>query len=340
MDPFDARTWVRWDSGIYLAIAEHGYFIEHCRPESHYPATAWCGNTGWFPAFSWALAALSRLGPSPEAAGAAIAAACHFGTLWMVWNWFLRGRPSRRNLVALALSAVFPGGIYYQAVFPVSLFLFCAVGFLRGLQRQRWALAFACAAGAALVYGSGVLLAAVGAFWWATQEGGARRPHVLLASAGALLGFATVLAVQRAQTGVWNGYFLVQSHYGYSLTDPLDTLFSRIKPLLNAHYRTALSAVTAAQTALVTTLVSCAAAQALRRRRSSAARLVFVCTAAYWLFPLTVGGGVSLYRAESLLLPSIYLVRRSRMGVLVAFTIVAALLSIAMAAAFFRSQIV
>jgi len=340
LDPFDARTWVRWDSGLYIGIAERGYFIEHCRPESHYPATAWCGYTGWFPGFSWAMAVLSRLGPSTAAAGAAIAGACHFATLWMVWNWLLRGRPSRRNLAALALSAVFPGGIYYQAVFPVSLFLLCAVGFLRASLRQRWGVAFACAAGAALVYGTGVLLAAVGAFWWATQKGAARRPQALLASAGALLGFAVVLAVQYAQTGIWNGYFLVQSHYGYSLTDPLDTLFSRIKPLVNAHYRTAVSAVTAAQTVLVTVLISCATAQALRSWRSSAARLVFACTAVYWLLPLIVGGNVSLHRAESLLLPAIYLVRRSRVGVLLAFTAVAALLSIATAAAFFRSQIV
>ena len=306
VNPLRADAWVRWDSNLYLSIAQRGYFLEHCAPGSHYQAFQWCGNTGWFPLYAWLL----RL-----ASGALLSLAFEALLLWLVWRFLL----GERSFPALLLAAFFPGSIYQQAVFPISLFLCCAVACLVLCERQQWLAAAGAGALAAMSYPTGFLLAPL-----------ALLRRNLCPAVGVALGFLAVLAVLRAQTGHWNAYFLAQAKYGFHFA-PLDTLFSRLKPLVNARYRTEASFATAAQTLLVLATV------ALSLAHFRARPLLAGYCLAFWAFPLCVGGHLSLYRAEALLVPAVALLpERARLPLLAA----AVPLSFAISVAFFRGALV
>jgi hypothetical protein len=305
-NPLHAASWVRWDSNIYLSIAQRGYFLEQCGPASVYEAWQWCGNTGWFPLYAWML---------KIASGALLSLLFEAALLLVVWRFLLR----EESVPALLLAAFFPGMIYQQAVFPVSLFLLCAAAFLALCERQRFAGAAGAGALAAMAYPSGFLLAPISLL-----------KRNLWPAVGVTLGFLLVLAVMRAQTGHWNAYFLAQQKYGFSFA-PLDTLFSRLKPLVNARYRSAMSFAAGAQTLLLLVMM------ALSVKQFRARPLIGAYCLAYWAFPLCVGGHLSLYRAEALLVPLVVLLPlRARIPLLAA----AVPISFAMSVAFFRGTLV
>lgn len=306
VNPLGAEAWVRWDSNLYLSIAQRGYFLEHCGPGSHYQAFQWCGNAGWFPLYAWLLRSVN---------GALLSLTFEALLLWLVWRFLLE----ERGLPALLLAAFFPGSIYQQAVFPISLFLVCAVAFLVLCERQRWLPAAGVGALAAMSYPTGFLLAPL-----------ALLRRNLWPALGVALGFLAVLAVMRVQTGHWNAYFLAQAKYGFHFA-PLDTLFSRLKPLVNARYRTEASFAAGAQTLLVLAMM------ALGCLRFRARRLVAAYCVAYWVFPLCVGGHLSLYRSEALLVPLVALLpERARLPLLAA----AVPVSFAISVAFFLGTLV
>jgi hypothetical protein len=247
--------------------------------------------------------------------GALLSLLFEAGLLFVVWRWLLR----EEGVPALLLAALFPGSIYQQAVFPVSLFLLCAAAFLALCEHQRFAAAAGAGALAAMAYPTGFLLAPIGLL-----------KRNLWPTVGVTLGFLLVMAVMCAQTGHWNAYFLTQEKYGFSFA-PFDTLLSRLKPLVNARYRTATSFAAGAQTLLVLVMMALSVVK-LRARP-----LVGAYCIAYWAFPLCLGGHLSLYRAEALLVPVVALLpERARLPLLAA----AAPISFAMSVAFFRGTLV
>jgi hypothetical protein len=204
-------------------------------------------------------------------------------------------------------------------VFPISLFLFCALAFLAALERGKDRLAAPLGALAAMSYSSSFLLAPI-ALAWRRRIG---------AAFGVCAGLAVVLVVMRIQTGSWSAFPLIQSKYEFHFA-PLDALFARLKPLVNPRYRDASSFATAAQTALV--LVLLASSLAAFRRRPLLA--LYCC--AYWVLPLCLGGRISLHRAEALLVPMAVLVSPRARPWLCAL---AAPIAFAVSVAFFRGTI-
>jgi hypothetical protein len=322
-DPLSSSTWVRWDSSYYLDIAAHGYApIFHCPPESHYAPQFWCGNAGWFPGFPWAIGTLGHLGLRLETAALSIARAAQLGCLFLIWFYL----DDPKQWPALVLAAFFPGSIYLPAVFPVSMFLLSVLVCFGACWSKRPALAAAAGFAAACCYPTGLLLAPVMIAWALLHK----RWGAAWAALGVLCGFAFVCWMMQRQAGAWDAYFKTQGHYGYRLGFGVDAFFSRLKPLVNARSRDAKGFVTAWQTLLTAILV----ALALCRRQIS---LVAIYTAAFWIAPLLIGGPLSLYRSEALLLPAVLIVpKRSQL----AFMTLAIAVSIPMDVLFFRGVLV
>jgi hypothetical protein len=299
VNPLLESSWERWDSALYLTIAQSGYFLQQC------PEAKACGNAGWFPLYAWLL----RLAP------VALLSLCfEFALLLALWNLLLR----RRRFLALLLAAIFPGFIYQQAVFPISLTLLCTIAFLWML-RRRPRLAALPGALAAMSYPTGALLAPIALV--------RRKP---LAALGVLAGLFLVLLVMRVETGRWDAYLLVQSRYAFGFA-PVDALFGRLKPIVNARFRDPKSLSTALQTLFVLLLM----ALALRRWRRQP--LLALHALAFWMFPLCVGGRLSLHRAESLLAPMVSLLPPRWLPALL---LVASAIGFAVCVAFFRGTLV
>src|SRR4051794_26232527 len=62
----NAGVRVRWDSWLYLKIASDGYDVTQCAPGTWGTgpggAPSWCGDSGWFPAYSVLVRAVYMVG--------------------------------------------------------------------------------------------------------------------------------------------------------------------------------------------------------------------------------------------------------------------------------------
>ena len=336
-DPLRADSWIRWDSYWYLQIAERGYQLQPCPGGD----SNLCGGTGWFPGYPTLISAFARAGIPPAPGGIAIALIAQLVLLVLLWGAFLDALPSPRNLAALLLAAFFPGAIYYQALFPISTFLCFGLGFLLACIRGRWWIAAACGAGALFTYPTGFLLGGVYALWLLISMPEAQRDwHRLLPIAGPLVGFAAVFWIMAAQTGVWDAFIKTQAGFGYGLSDPLGTLSSRLAPLTMPRTAKTAALATAGQTLLVLVLVIGASWVALRERSRLEMVLLGLYTVVYWSFPLILGGQLSLYRAEALLLPMVVLLAQGPPALLLAGMACALFLFLPMAQAFFQGVLV
>ncbi len=338
-DPWAAATWGRWDSGHYLAIAATGYKLFHCPPGFAYPVTEWCGNVGWFPGYPWLLRGLARLGLALDAAGVLASGLFHATALIALWNGFLGTGRTAHARSCLALAAVFPGSIYYHAIFPVSAAVLLLVVALHCLAHRRGVAAGVAGLGAAFAYTTGFAFAAVPALR-ALVPGeplGERVRRALAPCALTLLGLGCVLLVHHLTVGAWNAFVLVQRHYGHGIHSPLSTLAGRVRDLLPLRPES----VPALQTLSVAALVLALVALAWRDRgRTEDDVVVALYAVVFWSLPLVVGANVSLYRSEALLFPVAILARRLPTFARVAVVAFFSALSLAMAYLFFRATLV
>jgi len=336
----EPETWVRWDSKHYLAIATHGYELTPCaNVDSSYAPTAWCGNTGWLPGYPALIAGLGHLGIAAPAAGVLLAALFHLITLALAWN-AADDVPLIQRAGVLLLVALAPGQAYHHAVFPISMFCALALGAWIAAQRGRFVWSGALGGAAAFTYSTGFLLAAVLAAGIALgTRGEGARPRARaagLAAALTALGFVAALAVQAVAVGRWNAFFLVQEKYGHGLHSPLGALSRTLEPL-GAYPRDWVAVQSLVVTASALALV---AALAWRFRPRGLDVFLTAYGLTYWVFPLVVGGNISLYRAEALLLPAFLLLRRAPVALQLVLCAGLAYLDYKMGIRFFRGVLV
>ena len=352
---FDPATFNHWDADQYLSIAEHGYRASaQCNVALTFPS---CGNLTWFPGYPGVTRVLASTHIGYPAAALAVAWICWYLTLLMVWvlsaeraEKTTRGGTSRR-IACLALAAVFPGQVYFAALFPVSLLTFTMLlciwlatrstlatratlvrtgvaGVVAGL-----AYPLACAAAPALV---------VSAF---VTRGRQARITMLTGAAAVVAGFALVLAYAQLRVGMWNAYFVTERHeYGVKAHNPLTLLDARYRQFL--HPSSSWFRIVTQQGALATLLVVVAIAvtvPALARARRSAdatdlALLGTACVA--WLVPYVGAGGLSIYRSEACLIVLVPLLRRLPIWEIAALAGAAAAIAYDMAPLFFSNALI
>ena len=335
----DERLWQQGDQGHYLTIARDGYHLIECHKIGYVP-DGWCGNAGWFPGYPALIRGLGALGVRTEVGGLVLAGLFQFLTLAILWIGFLGGHPSRRNILLLALAAFFPGQIFLQSIFPVSMFTCFALLCLLCIERQRFVLAGVAGAVAAYSYSTGFVLAPIAGLLVLLHHpapswlGTIRR---LAATAGlTALGFGAVLLTHALMIGKWNAFFMVQAKYGHGVHEPLATLLGAIKGLLGAA-----PSFPAFQTLLIAGLVIGLVIAWPNTGEHQRARHVglLVYGLAFWLFPLVMGSGVSLYRAEALLLPLVPAMARINMPLQLSLLAVFILLSGQMTLLFFANRL-
>lgn len=335
-DGWSAFSYSRWDSAHYLSIAERGYEFFSCARFPGYDPTEFCGNTGWLPAFPLLIRFFTALNLPPVPSGAWIAGGFALATLLLLWNCFLGPQVSAAGLLSLALAAFFPGHVYHHAMFPVSICSFFQLLAIWAYVNQRFAWAGAAGAVASFSYSSGVFLAGVFALdsLWKNRE----QPLVHRIGRGALTsglvaaGFVAFLIMLHFEVGVWRGYFLVQAKYGYGPHMPW--------VVLAGHLRKALRAAPQFQTLLVLITVCCFVWAAWRSPRKHLDRVLVIFSVIYWLIPLCLGGNLSLYRAEAMLLPGVPLSAKLPLPVLILLLLLALVAASKVDVLFFRNVLV
>ncbi len=358
--PVDPLYWGRYDSGIYLAIAESGYSLGDCAAVGQYggPGADWCGRAGWMPAYPFLIRVTHALtGVDYDAAGLFLARLFHLGSLALVWFAGLGRRWSVRSVLILLLTAFFPGEVYQYAIYPMSMATLLGLATCLLLARRRFALAGISAGLVTLTHTIAPLILPVGALavvamhlqtrpelrqrW---RDAAAWRTGIIwkqplrdivayIVPAGALYG--ALLAWFQARLGHWNAAFLVQRGFGHELAPPHRALWERISPLFSGEGIEALTTNAGAARwmgflALVTTIVVVVLVGTTVWRWKELTRLevvVAVYTAIFWLVAFCYGPQTTaFYRTIAVLLPGALLARRlhpATTAVLTAMSVVA-----------------
>jgi hypothetical protein len=339
VEPFASSSYVRWDAYRYLQVARSGYYLELVGGRED-------ANTGWFPGYPFLIHFLQKTSHlKPALVGRLIAIGFQLAGLSLLWAFFLRGAPSATHRwLGLLLAAFFPGFVYYSAVFPVSMLIVFALLALLAAADGRFLLAGASGAIAAFTYPTGVLIA--GPLLLAVLLAPGLRPrHRLLALLEApvlcVVGLAAVMLYHHLTVGHWDAFFQQQLSFGHGLTNPLATLWTHLAPV--GHPQAARRALAPALQTLVVAGLVLAVTISVWRRRSVLTRgevLLLAYVFVFWLVPQAVGSGVSIYRAESLLVPIVPLLLRWPVAVLAALVAVFVALGCVMSVLFFQTVLI
>jgi len=339
---FDPASWDRNDSGQYLKIARHGYGMStRCGgptlPAPAIPGKRMCGNVTWFAGYPALMRALSATGVSMMAAGLIIAWLAWYLTLLMVW---VLARPETsgffavgRRWACLLLAAVFPGQVYFAAIFPISLVTFAmlaCVYFATRLPRRWPALAAGVIAGSAYLASVAVLPGLVLAF--VVRWGRKHWTTLACAAAGVCVGVLAVLGYAQWAVGHWNAYFMTERiEYRVGVHNPLPALAARSRQLWPLPHP-GTGRTIAEQTIVVWLVLALAVAgfaagflgglqrESFFRRaklrsfgrdhRASSDLVLLVAAVVGWAIPYVGGGRLSMYRAEALVILAVPLLRR------------------------------
>lgn len=336
---FAIDTWFKWDGGHYFSIADTGYDLRDCAGILGFHPGQWCGNTGWFPGYPYAVRGFHLLtGVDTKLAALVVSQIFALLSLVLVWNVFL----SRRSLALLMLCAFAPGTYYFLVIFPMSMVMFFMLLTLWAQRQQHHVLAMLAGAVVGFTYPSGLWLSGALAFALIFEYWRGKRPHssAWLAVAGPLVGFGFVLLVHHLSVSAWNAFFLAQEKYKHGINNPLSVLQARFAYLWvwKPGWQTAVQSLMAAA------LVFLATASAIRATRDRTERPGEVAQAAhgliYWLLPLVIGGGLSPYRSESLLVPAVAGLQRIPRLAVVLLLIAAVAIWLIMATEFAKGSLV
>ena len=348
---FNPATFNHWDAGQYLSIAKHGYRDStHCNIG---PAVHLCGNITWFPGYPGLIRVLALTHIGYLTAALVIAWICWYLTLLMVWilstDRTKRGA-TPRGIACLALAAVFPGQVYFAALFPISLVTFAVLLCIwlatraplsgRATTVVRTLIAGVVAGLAyplAIATSPALLLAAV------VKRG--RRMPMLAAAAAVVVGFGLVLAYAQVRVGTWNAYFMSErEEYGVRAHNPLDLLTVRYHQFMHPSssiWRTITQQGALATLLVVVAIVVTVPALVRRRRATDLTDLALLGTACIsWLIPYVGGGQLSIYRSEACLVVLVPLLRRLPVWAIAALACAAVVVAYKMAPLFFSNVLI
>jgi hypothetical protein len=335
---FDASnplSWRRWDSGHYLDIAVRGWEFFSCAWLGGRPQDA-CGNAAWFPLYPWLLRPLIALGLRPATAGVWLSGTAALAMLVVLWNGLLRER-RQKGFVLLAIAGVFPGAVYAHAIFPTSLAQLCMVAAGVALARGRWTLVGLSGAFLSTSYVTGVLLAPPNtvATWLRSR---ALRP-ALIAGGLSVAGFVAVLLAQQLILGHWDAWIRTYQKGLPGVAEPLAALRNVVEPVLTQDLPRRTIAIQAL-TVLGLLVLGLVTAAVKRTWRDPVHAWAAMTALLFWAFPLFAGRGVSLYRADALVLPVILLLAELPIWVLLPLVVWLATVAFSMSQLFFNGYLV
>lgn len=218
---FGEDCWSRWDSALYIDVAQHGHNLIHC---SDYPSD-WCGNAGWAPAYPLLIRILHFISPTVPMIIIGLYLS-HFFVLCSLIFIAITFRTTTwyRHFMICLVFIFAPGNIYLHAIFPLSMLVFLLQLCFYQLQKSQFFIAGIFAFFAVLTYSIGFVLILALAIWylydlWKIQK---FKPHFAKTSLVVLPIFAlfTWFLYDQIVTGHWNALFLIQAKYGHSINTP------------------------------------------------------------------------------------------------------------------------
>src|SRR4051794_32387550 len=153
----------RWDSVWYLAIANDGYPRDDAR------------RAAFFPLYPLLVRAVDRVLGEPILAGALVSLVCFAIALMLLHRLTALELGAAAASPTLWAIALYPGAVFFSAVYSEALYLALSVGCLYAARTGRWAWAGTAGALGAATRSTGVVLVVPLAIMWLARPGGGRR---------------------------------------------------------------------------------------------------------------------------------------------------------------------
>ena len=148
----------RFDSGYYLAIAQHGY------------GALSSGKVAFFPVYPMLIKVVALVTFSPVLAGVLVSGAAFAVALLMLHRLTELEFGCRAADLTVLLLCFAPLSFFFTAIYSESIFLALTVGCLYAARLERWPLACVIAAGATLTRPTGiVLIGALAVVYWRSR---------------------------------------------------------------------------------------------------------------------------------------------------------------------------
>jgi hypothetical protein len=350
-DFFNAHLWVRWDSGHYLRIAQVGYsHVYWCKQTPSIPVFSWCGDAAWMPLYPWLISLVSRIGVTPEQSAVVISAV--FAYLLMVAVWYLIG-PSwdLRSLCCLALAAAFPGMVYFNAVFPMSLVACVSTFFLILLIKKRYFSAGLAGVVAIWSYSASLVLVPISFVAILLYDRGSRFwewvKRTSATTGTMLVGVVALLAGFKLWTGDWFATAKIQSNYGSGIQNPvfmfIQSLSGGTRAEFDLQHRNPgylFHAPKEQSVFVLLLLVSICIVEIREKPIQRSSMIIVIYSLAVWLLLLLQGPELSRYRSEALLIPCVALVRKLPLVFQLGAVAVASFIAVDLAQLFYTSLII
>ncbi|MFF4098977.1 hypothetical protein [Streptomyces sp. NPDC001903] len=349
----------RWDSEHYLSIARTGYELFRCRERYPEFPDVLCGNVAWFPGYPMGIRALSATGLSFEESAVVLTEASLLGMFAVLW-WLLGARLTWATGLTLAIGTVFPGGVYFHAVFPIATGTLALLVCVLGVKRGSWGLAAAGGSVATACHlvgavAAGMLLLSV-FFAWRADAWPVRCAKAGASAALAACGVLWAKWLMWRATGRWDAYEVIQaSSYGQGgLRQPFAEMGKAYDfpfkdwytpkghlPWLVEHGLTAHRSQLWLNTAFVLLVVAGAAVRLVRNRRIDAAEwAALLLTVAIFLLPFFAGAEMSWYRNHAQMFVGLVLVGKMSRWIQVPLLLVCAVQYALLASMFFAGVLV
>ena len=309
---FLAQNFHRWDSYLYVSIVEDGLFIEYCHGEfsEMLRERFRCGTAGWFPGYSYLIDIVDPLVGNPSLVGMWISK-IFFALNLVLFSMVAKlDRFNTKSILLVLCFTVFFGSIYYHAVFPISQFIFFALAAIYAQERNKSFLTAFFTFLACITYSTGFILGGVMSLALLIKHYAELRKKILrisLPALGSIVGLISHFTVLHFATGRWDAFFMVQSGYGHEPGNPLKKV-QQIFDKLSAGI-TDFSVFINIQSLLVLISFIVITFFFIKKKlyRESLMLVSFCYLTAYLLFPYIIGSEyLSLYRAESLLIPILF----------------------------------
>ncbi|MFE3585711.1 hypothetical protein [Streptomyces vinaceus] len=317
----------RWDAEHYLSIAKAGYEMFRCRDRyADYPDVI-CGNVAWFPGYPMSVRAVSATGLSYEISAVVVSEASLFGIFAVLW-YLLGARLTSATGLTLAIGTVFPGGVYFHAMFPIATGTLALLVCVAGVKRGSWGLAAAggfVATACHLVGAVAVGMLLLSAFFaWRRDTWSVRLVKAGASAAVAACGVLWTTWLMWQATGRWDAYEAIQqSSYGQSgVRQPFDEMRKAYGfpfgdwyrpeghlPWLVEHSLGAHRGQLWLNAAFVLLVVATAVVRLVRDRRLGAEEwAAAILTVAVFLVPFFAGAEMSWYRNHAQMFVGLVLV--------------------------------
>ncbi|MAY84455.1 MAG: hypothetical protein CMP59_10020 [Flavobacteriales bacterium] len=343
---FVSDHFFRWDSGNYLLIAEKGLFADYCNGvfSEMLREPFRCGSAGWSPAYPYLIRWLTYIVKDAALAGMILSKFFFILNLYFFTILARLDEFKIKGILLVLCFTVFFGSIYYHAIFPISQFIFFALGSFYAMRENKIHLVALLSFAACLTYSTGFLLGAALSLALFIQHFNNLRDklfRVIIPAIGSIAALLSHFVILHFQTGHWNAFFLVQKRYGHKLSNPLDKVVQIFEPLMESSL--GLTSVINLQSLLVLMGFGLISFHFFKRKLYKDPLLIisYCYLSVYLLFPYLIGSDqLSLYRAESLLIPMLFFVSRLQLRWIIFVFILLTIINLPMNHLFFKEILV